>query len=206
MNTWLWLIPAAPLFSAALIVLFGSTFRLVQRYTRSLSVLVSALLTGMLWLSSDFNPAFHQQLWTWMAVGDWNVNIGLSVDRLSLVMMTVTSWVGFLIHLFSVPFMRRDFGERRYFCYLNLFVAGMLYFVMADNLILLYTGWEIMGLCSYGLISHYYNKEKNVYSGRKAFVVTRIGDTLLAIGILLTFTVFKTVNLNEIILLLASNR
>ncbi|KJG07232.1 oxidoreductase [Photobacterium angustum] len=199
MNTWLWLIPAAPLFSAALIVLFGKHFPTrASGILASLSVLVSAVLTGMLWLSSDFNPAFHQQLWTWMAVGDWNVNIGLSVDRLSLVMMTVTSWVGFLIHLFSVPFMRRDFGERRYFCYLNLFVAGMLFFVMADNLILLYTGWEIMGLCSYGLISHYYNKEKNVYSGRKAFVVTRIGDTLLAIGILLTFSVFKTVNLNEI--------
>lgn len=199
MNNWLWLIPAAPLLSAAIIVLLGGRMPVrASGILAATSVFISAILVGLLWINSDFNPDYHQALWTWMSVGDWNVKIGLSVDKLSLVMITVTTWVGFLIHLFSVPFMRKDFGERRYFCYLNLFVAGMLMFVMSDNLILLYTGWEVMGLCSYGLISHYYKQEKNVYSGRKAFVVTRIGDTLLAIGILLTFVVFKTVNLNEI--------
>ncbi|MCL9780796.1 NADH-quinone oxidoreductase subunit L [Vibrio sp. S4M6] len=205
MNNWLWLIPTLPLLSAAIIVLLGGRIPLrASGIIAATSVFISAILVGVLWVDSDFNPAYHQQLWTWMSVGDWKVNIGFTVDRLTLVMITVTTWVGFLIHLFSVPFMRKDFGERRYFCYLNLFVAGMLFFVMADNLILLYTGWEIMGLCSYGLISHYYNKEKNVYSGRKAFVVTRIGDTLLAIGILLTFVVFKTVNLHEIFHLAAT--
>ncbi|CAH0537071.1 NADH-quinone oxidoreductase subunit L [Vibrio marisflavi] len=199
MNNVLWLIPTLPLLSAAIIVLLGGRMPLrASGIMAASSVFISAILVGALWINSDFNPDYHQQLWTWMSVGAWKVNIGLTVDRLTLVMITVTTWVGFLIHLFSVPFMRKDFGERRYFCYLNLFVAGMLFFVMADNLILLYTGWEIMGLCSYGLISHYYNKEKNVYSGRKAFVVTRIGDTLLAIGILLAFVSFKTVNLQEI--------
>lgn len=199
MNSVLWLIPTLPLLSAAIIALLGAHMpKCLHGIIAAGSVFVSAILVGALWINSDFSPNYHQHLWTWMSVGQWQVNIGFAVDRLTLVMLTVTTWVGFLIHLFSVPFMRKDFGEQRYFCYLNLFVAGMLIFVMGDNLILLYTGWEIMGLCSYGLISHYYQQEKNVYSGRKAFVVTRVGDTLLAIGILLCFAVFKTVNLQSI--------
>ncbi|WP_283392346.1 NADH-quinone oxidoreductase subunit L [Photobacterium phosphoreum] len=199
MDNVLWLIPTLPLLSALLLTILGGRIPIrASGILATMSVFIAAVLVGALWINSDFDPYYHQALWTWMSVGDWHVNLGLKVDKLSLVMMSVTTWVGFLIHLFSVPFMRRDFGERRYFCYLNLFVAGMLMFVMADNLILLYAGWEIMGLCSYSLISHYYNKDQNVYSGRKAFVVTRIGDTLLAIGIMLTFVVFKTVNLHQI--------
>lgn len=195
----LWLIPILPIISALLLTVFGRYFPVrTCGILATMSLFISAILVGALWINSNADPHYHQALWTWMSIGDWHVNLGLKVDKLSLVMMSVTTWVGFLIHLFSVPFMRRDFGERRYFCFLNLFVAGMLMFVMADNLILLYAGWEIMGLCSYSLISHYYDKEQNVYSGRKAFVVTRIGDTLLAIGIILTFVIFKTVNLEQI--------
>ena len=129
-----------------------------------------------------------------MAVGDWRPTVGLRVDKVSLIMVSVAGWVGFLIHLFSVHFMADDNGQRRYYVYLNLFVAGMLIFVMADNLLLMYLGWELMGLCSYALISHWYQDAHKAWCGRKAFVVTRIGDSALALAIFLLFAHYHTLD------------
>ncbi len=199
MNHWLWLIPGSPLAGAALIAVFGGYMRpATPARLATLAMLVCALAVAALWLAGGTEQTFQQTLYTWMSVGDWRPAVGLRVDKITLVMVSVAGWVGFLIHLFSVHFMAGDYGERRYFVYLNLFVAGMLIFVMADNLLLMYLGWEVMGLCSYALISHWYRDGHNAWCGRKAFVVTRIGDAALAFAIFLLFSHFHTLDFDAL--------
>jgi NADH-quinone oxidoreductase subunit L len=200
MNDWLWLIPGSPLAGAAAIALFGGYVRpSTAARIATLAMLVCAAAVAALWAAGGADGKAQQTLYTWMAVGDWQATIGLRVDRVSLVMVSVAGWVGFLIHLFSLSFMAEDYGERRYYVFLNLFVAGMLLFVMADNLLLLYLGWELMGLCSYALISHWYRDADKARSGRKAFVVTRIGDAALALGIFLLFSHFGTLGFEPLL-------
>jgi len=200
MSHWLWLIPGSPLAGAALIALLGGRVRpAVCARVATLAMLVCAVAVAALWAGGGAAGTAHQTLYTWMAVGDWQASIGLRVDRVSLVMVSVAGWVGFLIHLFSLSFMAEDYGERRYYVYLNLFVAGMLVFVMADNLLLMYLGWELMGLCSYALISHWYRDADKARCGRKAFVVTRIGDAALALGIFLLYTHFGTLGFEPLL-------
>lgn len=207
MNSLIWLIPGAPLIGAGFIILFGSRLSAqVCARIAAFMVFISAMLVVGLWFELLGQPAhtglnntlYHQALFSWMSIGDWTVNLSLTVDKISLVMMTVASCVGFLIHLFSIQFMKGEQGERRYSFYLNLFIFGMLSFVMAHDLILLYLGWEIMGLCSYALVSFYYQKSHYAYCGRKAFVVTRIGDTALAIAIMVIFAQFRSIELPQI--------
>ncbi|MDH2433338.1 NADH-quinone oxidoreductase subunit L [Pokkaliibacter sp. MBI-7] len=197
MHHLLWLIPCAPLLGALLIIALDGLPTRAYGIIASLAVLVSAICVALLWLSGSWDMPV-QTAYEWMHIDNWQLDVGFRVDRFTLVMASVSAWVGLLIHLFSTQYMRHDFGERRYFAYLNLFVGGMLLFITADNLILLYAGWEIMGLCSYALVSHYYTKDENVDAGRKAFVTTRIGDTALAIGIFLCFMQFQSLNLEAI--------
>jgi NADH-quinone oxidoreductase subunit L len=112
-----------------------------------------------------------------------------------LVMMLVVTWIGFLIHVYSAEFMQVDDGYGRFFAYMNLFVASMLVLVLADDLLLLYAGWEGVGLCSYLLIGFWYQDAANGYAARKAFVVTRIGDAAMLIGIILIFTRLGTLEI-----------
>jgi NADH-quinone oxidoreductase subunit L len=199
MSHWLWLIPGSPLAGAAVLAVFGGYFRpATAARIATGAMLVCALAVAALWLTGGTAQTFHQTLYTWMAVGDWQPTVGLKVDKVSLVMVSVAGWVGFLIHLFSVHFMAGDYGERRYYVYLNLFVAGMLIFVMADNLLLMYLGWELMGLCSYALISHWYRDAHKAWCGRKAFVVTRIGDSALALAIFLLFAHYHTLDFDAL--------
>jgi len=107
--------------------------------------------------------------------------------------------VGFLIHIYSIEYMHDDEGFARFFAYLNLFVFAMLILVMADNLVLMYLGWEGVGLCSYLLIGFWYTEEKNGYAARKAFIITRVGDTAMAIGLFMLFKTFGTLNIQEIL-------
>ena len=113
--------------------------------------------------------------------------------------MLVITFVGFLIHLYSTEHMEHDEGFTRFFMYLNLFVASMLVLVLADNLLLLYLGWEGVGLCSYLLISFWQKDPQNVYSGRKAFIVTRVGDTALIAGLFLLFTQLHTLQIQPML-------
>jgi NADH-quinone oxidoreductase subunit L len=113
-------------------------------------------------------------------------------------MMLVVTWVGFLIHLYSTEFMIDEEGYSRFFAYMNLFVSAMLTLVLADNLLLLYLGWEGVGLCSYLLIGFWYTKPENGYAARKAFVVTRVGDTAMAIGLFLLFTHLGTLQIQDV--------
>src|SRR5262249_25949204 len=126
-------------------------------------------------------PRLSWKAWHWFNIsgqGDRTVpiDVAFSVDAMSATMMLVVTGVGFLIHLYSSEYMKKDPGYHRFFAYLNLFCFAMLTLIMADNMALLFVGWEGVGLCSYLLIGFWYGEEKNATAGRKAFIVNRIGD------------------------------
>ncbi|HEY3699010.1 MAG TPA: NADH-quinone oxidoreductase subunit L, partial [Spongiibacteraceae bacterium] len=165
-----------------------------------------AALTA-LWVGIDFtlhtpaNGAFAQILWTWMNVDGFTPQFALRLDGLSLTMLGVVTGVGFFIHLFASWYMRGENGYERFFAYMNLFIASMLFLVLGDNLLFLYFGWEGVGLCSFLLIGFYYEDPANGLAARKAFVVTRVGDTFMAIGLFLLYRELGTLNIQEVLTL-----
>jgi len=202
MSELLWLIPALPLTGALiLIVTKGDLSRSISGLIGSGSVGLAAIIAiaiGLDFLSGDQQPV-RQVLWTWMNVDSFSPGIALYLDSLSLVFIFVITFVGFLIHVYSMGYMADDEGFARFFAYLNLFVCSMLVLVLADNLVLLYLGWEGVGLCSYLLIGFWYLEESNGYAARKAFIVTRVGDTAMAIGLFMLFNALGTLNIQEIL-------
>jgi len=194
------LIPALPLISA--ILLMASTGRLPRQLAALLgvgSVGLSALCVAL--VAQQFladGQVREITLWTWIAIDNFTPGIAFYVDGLTIVMMSVITGVGFLIHLYSVEFMETDESFCRYFAYMNLFVAAMLLLVMADNLLLLYLGWEGVGVCSYLLVGFWYRDPDNGKAARKAFVVTRVGDTAMALGLLLLFTELGTLDIQPL--------
>ena len=156
-SSLLALIPLLPLFSA-LILLFSNLPKL------GVSILAVGSVAGVAFISLFLNFIFWQQsdfiltasLGTWINMAQLKISFGLYLDPLSLVMITIVSGVGALIHLYSIGFMYQENDFKRYFTYLNLFVSAMLFLVLADNLLLLYLGWEGVGLCSYLLIGFWY--------------------------------------------------
>ena len=117
-----------------------------------------------------------------MSAGNFTIPFTLVLDGLSLTMLGVITGVGFLIHMYASWYMRGEEGYSRFFAYTNLFIASMVVLVLADNMMLMYMGWEGVGLCSYLLIGFYYNNPANGAAAMKAFIVTRIGDVFLAIA------------------------
>ncbi|MGA8820057.1 MAG: NADH-quinone oxidoreductase subunit L [Xanthobacteraceae bacterium] len=194
------LIPAFPLLGFA--VLFATAGLLPKRWITTIgvgSVGISALLA--LIVMSVFLGApqpYTRIVWTWMAVSGFTPHIGFYLDALSGLMMLVVAFVSFLIHLYSAEFMSTDEGYSRYFAYMNLFVASMLVLVLADNLLFLYLGWEGVGLCSYLLIGFWYRDPVNGLAARKAFIVTRVGDTAMAIGLFVLFTNLGTLEIQPL--------
>ncbi|MDA8735381.1 NADH-quinone oxidoreductase subunit L [Porticoccaceae bacterium] len=197
MGDMIWLVPLIPMLSSILLMLgSGSLPRVIIGLLGVCSVGAAAVLTLLVGLDFLANPQpFQMTLWTWMQVGNFSPGIAFYFDGLTLVMMSVITGVGFLIHLFSTEFMEEDVSYARYFAYLNMFVAAMLVLVMADNLLLLYLGWEGVGVCSYLLVGFWYQNSANGQAARKAFVVTRIGDTAMALGLLLLFTQLGTLDI-----------
>ena len=157
---------------------------------------VAAIFVALPIISGDAEVIVHE-VYTWMAVGSFNSAFGMYLDGLSVVMILVITGVGFLIHLYSTGFMIDDPSYSRFFAIMNLFVAAMLVLVLADNLLLLYLGWEGVGLCSYLLIGFWYQDPANGYAARKAFVTTRVGDTSMAIGLFLIFTQLGSLDIQE---------
>ena len=203
MISWLWLIPALPFVSATLLILFGSS--LPRRAVAALgvgSIGLSALLTALIAVSFVTSPpaghAYTQVLWTWISVAGFQPQIGFYLDALSLVMIVVVTFVGFLIHIYSAEFMSEDPGYSRYFAYMNLFVASMLTLLLGNNLLLLLLGWEGVGLCSYLLIGFWYRDPANGRAARKAFIVTRVGDCALMVGLFLLFTQLGTLQIQDL--------
>ncbi len=200
----LWLVPALPLLGSMALAVGGGwfsrrTIALVGVGSVGLSMVVAGLV-GFAFTGSSGTPgrSYDQILWTWLHVSGFAPTIGFYLDPLSLVMMLVITLVGFLIHVYSAEFMIDDEGYRRFFAYMNLFVAMMLTLVLADDLLLLYLGWEGVGLCSYLLIGFWYREPANGAAAQKSFIVTRLGDVSLAIGLLLLFTHLDTLNVQNL--------
>jgi NADH-quinone oxidoreductase subunit L len=197
----LWLAPALPLLGAIILALLGSKLpRRAVSFIGAGSVGGSAavaMLVAYGFLSAP-HQAFVQRLWVWMDTGTFRPEIAFYLDSVSLLMLLVVTFVGFLIHLYSTEYMRGDDGYARFFAYMNLFVASMLVLVLSNNLLLLYLGWESVGLCSYLLIGFWYRDAANVRAANKAFIVTRVGDTALAIGLFLLFTNLGTLDIQEL--------
>ncbi|MBU2500831.1 NADH-quinone oxidoreductase subunit L, partial [bacterium] len=122
---------------------------------------------------------------TWMGLGNFQVDLGFAMDPLGAVMALVVSGVGFLIHIYSLGYMAHDHGFARFFTYLNLFIFAMMTLVLGENLLMLFVGWEGVGLCSYLLIGFWFNEEANASAGKKAFIVNRIGDFGFLLGMFL---------------------
>ncbi len=165
------------------------------------SVGLAALVTAFVGMDFFANgkQAFSQPLWTWMSVGNFNIGFNLVLDGLSLTMLSVVTGVGFLIHMFASWYMRGEEGYSRFFAYTNLFIASMVVLVLSDNLLLMYLGWEGVGLCSYLLIGFYYSDPKNGAAAMKAFVVTRVGDVFLAFALFILYNELGTLNFREMV-------
>jgi NADH-quinone oxidoreductase subunit L len=201
MATPFYLIPLLPLAASLLLGLVGT--RLPRAIVATIGVgatAVSFVLTaviGMTFLSGSLQGQ-TQVLYHWLSVGELQPSVAFYLDPLSLVMCAVVTFVGSLILLYSAQFMADDDGYARFFAFMSLFVGSMLTLVLADNLLLLYLGWEGVGLCSYLLIGFWYRERRNARAAFKAFLITRVGDTALLVGLLLIFTHLGTLQIQEL--------
>lgn len=204
----LWLVPFLPMLGFLILALFGKKIpRNLVPVIGAGVVGVSALITIILGIDFLNNAVpgavIEQHLWTWFSIGNFHPEITLHLDALSLIFIFVITFVGFLIHLYSAEYMKDDEGYSRFFAYMNLFIFSMLILVLANDLLLLYLGWEGVGLCSFLLIGYYYgdpkDAEKNAYAARKSFLITRIGDTSMILGLFLLVKNFDTLNISAIL-------
>ncbi|MGH9492307.1 MAG: NADH-quinone oxidoreductase subunit L [Terriglobales bacterium] len=200
-NLHLWLIPALPLLGAALNGLFGR--RWPKRYVALVgTAFVGAAFAWTLWVASQFRhltqlPHIEEHS-PWIAAGGFVANFGFYLDQLSLVMALVVTGVGFLIHIYSIGYMKHEGGYYRFFAYLNLFMFFMLTLVLADNYLLMFVGWEGVGLASYLLIGFWFLKDTAAAAGKKAFIVNRIGDFGFLIALFLLIRTFGSLNFLEV--------
>src|SRR5499433_379952 len=192
-NHLLSLIIFAPLAGAAINWLTGRRVR-NERFigiVACASVGISTILGFYFAFKSDgalrSTAPVMDHLWTWIQVGSFRADFGLAMDRLSGIYVLFVTFVGFLIHVFATGYMHGDSGYYRFFAYLNLFMFAMLTLVLADNFLLMFVGWEGVGLCSYLLIGYYLDKDEAAPAAKKAFITNRVGDWGFVLGILLVF-------------------
>jgi NADH-quinone oxidoreductase subunit L len=200
----LWLAPALPFASFLILALFG--MRLPRWLVAALgagsvgtAAVISISIAANFLSSPPPGSEYTQTLWSWVRVGDFQPNIGLYLDPLSLMMLLVVTVVGFFIHLYATQYMQDDARYSRFFAYMNLFVGSMLMLVLGDNLLLLYLGWEGVGLCSFLLIGFWFHEQANADAAKKAFVVTRVGDAFMAVGIFILFTQLGTIDIQDLL-------
>src|SRR5215467_14337143 len=192
-----WLLVAIPLVSGLLLLVLGRRADKWGHILGCLSVGVAFVL-GVVYffnlrdLSGSRTAVIS--LFDFIHVGRFTVDFGLLFDPLAAIFVLLITGVGFLIHLYAVGYMEHDPGRRKFFGYFNLFVAAMLLLVLGNNYVMLYFGWEGVGLASYLLISFWYNRPSAATAGKKAFLMNRVGDAGLAIGIFLMFATLGTTN------------
>jgi NADH-quinone oxidoreductase subunit L len=198
-----WLIPVFPLIGFLINGLF--TRGLPERaigWIGSISVGASFVVAVSIFLEllgmEPGSRSVQKVVYTWILSGDLSVPIGFLIDPLSMVMLMVVSGVGCIIHVYSIGYMHGEAGYRRYFAYLNLFVFNMLILVSANNFLLMFVGWEGVGLCSYLLIGYYYEKRSASDAGKKAFIVNRVGDFGFLLGMFLIFITFGTFDFTQV--------
>jgi NADH-quinone oxidoreductase subunit L len=203
MIDYLWLIPLVPLAGAAINGLAG------KRFPKSAISLVGCGTAGISFLLSlisffrllEFAPDQRHLLkvyFTWIASGNFVAKAEFLLDPLSAVMILIVTGVGFIIHVYSIGYMHAEDGYYRFFSYLNLFLFSMLILVLAGNFLLMFVGWEGVGLCSYLLIGYYFDRRSAGDAGKKAFIVNRVGDIGFILGIFLIFITFSNLNFGEV--------
>jgi len=163
----------------------------------TLTPLISFLITLSLFLQMfEEQIVFHQHLFTWLSISNLNISMAFLGDNLSIFMSMFVTFVGWLIHIYAVGYMNDDEGFGKFFAYFNLFLASMLILVLADNPIILFIGWEGVGLCSYLLIKFYFGHKENVTAANKAFIVNRVGDFGFILGVATLFFALGQVDLS----------
>jgi len=192
-----WLI-ALPLFSSAILLLIGKRANSWGQVMATI-VSASAFTIGVVEFfamqsRASENRAVTQNLFTWISVGSFNVNASLLLDQLSICFVLLITGVGTLIHIYSIAYMSHDLDRRRFFAYLNLFIASMLLLVLGDSYLNLYVGWEGVGLASYLLIGFWNQKPAYATAAKKAFVANRVGDVGLSLAIMIAFATFDDVS------------
>ncbi|GFE23856.1 MULTISPECIES: NADH-quinone oxidoreductase subunit L [Streptomyces] len=196
MENLIALLVAAPLVGAALLLCGGTrldrTGHLIGTLFSVASFAVGVVLFADMLGRGAEDRALHQHLFSWIPVGGFQADIAFQLDQLSMTFVLLITGVGSLIHIYSIGYMEHDERRRRFFGYLNLFLAAMLLLVLADNYLLLYVGWEGVGLASYLLIGFWQHKPSAATAAKKAFLVNRVGDMGLSIAIMLMFTTFGT--------------
>src|SRR5579863_7900465 len=202
----LWLIPLLPLAGFAVNGLFGRR----MSKTAINAVAVGSVLLSFLWVLKTLstlgifgggNPleqAYTEHYYTWIQSGALNVGVDFAIDRLTAVMLMIVTGVGFLIHVYAIGYMDHEGGFYRFFAYLNLFMAFMLTLVLGANYLILFVGWEGVGLCSYLLIGFYFHEKYATNAGNKAFIVNRIGDFSFSLAIFLIVVNFKTLDFHDV--------
>ena len=212
MITWIVLLPLIGALVNGLIFTSGlwkkvlggdeHTERTIVNFMACGVVLVSAILSTLLFVDllslAPEDRQLIETLFVWIPSGEFTVSFEFMFDTISCVMALIITWIGFLIHLYSVGYMHDDKAYSRYFMYLNIFVFFMLVLVLGNNFPMMFVGWEGVGLASFLLIGFWYNDSGKAYAGRKAFIVNRIGDFGFILGIFLIFYVFGSVNYQEV--------
>ena len=199
-NLHLWLIPVLPLIGAAINGLFG------KRFSRQAVAAVALTFCGAavamaLWIALQFSSLtapLTEYGAPWIRAGNFQADFAFYLDQLSLVMMLVVTGVGFLIHVYAVGYMWEEGGFYRFFSYLNVFMFFMLTLVLANNYLLMFIGWEGVGLASYLLIGFWFTKDSAAAAGKKAFIVNRIGDFGFLIALFLLIKHFGSLNFAEV--------
>jgi NADH-quinone oxidoreductase subunit L len=208
---YIWLIPLFPLIGFVVIGLLGRTFfkgktEIVPAIIGCASVFLSFVVSFLSVLAlyryvapdADGSRVFTRELFTWIEMGAFKVPFKLHLDALSSLMILVVTGVGFLIHVYSYGYMHKDPSQYRFFAYMNLFTCAMLILVLGGNFLLMFIGWEGVGLCSYLLIGFWFEKDSAATAGKKAFVTNRIGDFGFVLGMLLMFSVFGSLDYQTI--------
>ncbi len=205
----LWLIPILPFSGFLINGLAGRNFpRAVVSALALTATLLPALLVSKLWMvmtATGGPPEIFLSSVPWIAVSGFHVNFAFTVDHLTLVMLGVVTGVGFLIHVYSVGYMAHEEGYWRFFAYLNLFMFFMLVLVLASSFLLLFVGWEGVGLASYLLIGFYFKKDSAANAGKKAFIVNRIGDFGFLLAMFLLVAHYGTLNFSTIFATIAAS-
>ncbi len=199
----LWIIPALPLLGFLLNGLFGrraghAFVSVVGPFSSLLSAVAGTIAVFQYHAAYPEGQRYVNVVYNWISSGGIGADLAFQLDPLSIVMLMVVTWVGTLIHFYSVGYMGHEPGYARYFSYLNLFLAEMLVLVLGSSYLVMFVGWEGVGLCSYLLIGFYYDKEFAAAAGKKAFIVNRIGDFGFLVAMFLMFAFFGSVDFEKV--------
>src|SRR6185436_12326618 len=223
MKELVWIIPVLPFLGAFLngvVLRHRVDKRTAAIIACAVTGIAAALAIGIIW-DYTHDPAFaggkpfEHDYYVWMPAGpvhtaaagvrNFTTPLGFLIDPLSCVMLFVVTFVGFLIHLYSAGYMAHEDGFQRYFTYLNLFMGAMLLLILGNNYLVMFVGWEGVGLCSYLLIGFYYKEEFPPFAGRKAFITNRIGDFGFVLGLFALVATFGTLKYSELFPRIAAN-